>query len=160
VKVDYQVRCLDCEPRAPDDPPHRIRAVDGEAGFRTACTRDDFGGTGMYSIAVETNERQVNGNEGYALEIRQLALGAANAERGCRVSLREGPNTYEAKCGEDPPDASVPCQLIARGERGLLLGSLWCDGIPNSISGALRRSVVAPGSREPAELEVHGCPGL
>jgi hypothetical protein len=157
VEIDYQVRCLSCEPRAPDEPPHDIHAVLGRMGFRVSCTRDQFGDARVLSFAADTNERQVNGSEGFSVAIRQAVPGPDPGPT-CRVNAREGVNKYEGRCGADEPTDEVPCQVTMDVDDGVLVGTLLCRNI--SDEGGAQRSIVASESDEPAEFKVHGCPGL
>src|SRR4029077_11887286 len=36
--IAYQVRCVDCTPRAVDDNPHTVSALDGDSGYKVACS--------------------------------------------------------------------------------------------------------------------------
>jgi hypothetical protein len=155
VEIDYQVRCLDCQPRAADDPPHDITALMGKQGFRVSCTGDDYGDTKAISFSAETNELQANGNQGFGLAIRQ-ALPGDDPGPSCRVNAREDVNEYEGRCSADDPTDEIPCQVAMDFEDGLLKGTVLCRNIPDEVGA--RRSIVASGSVEPAEFTVHGCP--
>ena len=87
IEIDYQVRCLDCQPRAADEPPHDIHALQGRMGFRVSCTRDKVGGTKIVSFSADNNERQINGNDGFSLAIRQ-AVPESDPGQNCRVYAR------------------------------------------------------------------------
>jgi hypothetical protein len=155
VEVDYQVRCLGCEPRAPDEPPHNIKAVTGMDGFRVSCTRDDYGDMRVLSFAADTNQLQVNGSQGFGLAVRQAAPGP-DPGPSCRVNAREGVNKFEGRCSADEPTDEIPCQVVMDLDDGLLEATLLCRNI--SDEAGARRSIVASGSDEPAEFTVHGCP--
>lgn len=159
IKIGYQVRCLDCEPRAADDPPHDLRVVDGSEGFRTACTREPWDDGAMYALELDTSQRQSNGTGGFAFGVQQARIGE-DPGPNCRIRVREGQNTYEGRCSAAPPSAELPCQLALRAQDGVLFGSVACEHIPNLATTALWRSVFTPLTRDPAEFEVHGCPGL
>lgn len=155
VEVDYQVRCLGCEPRAPDEPAHDISAVMGRQGFRVSCTRDEYGDTRVLSFSADTSEPQINGNKGFSLAIRQAEAGP-DPGPSCRVNAREGVNKYEGRCSADDPTDEIPCQVLMDFDDGLLEGTLLCRNIADE--GGARRSIVASESDQPAEFTVHGCP--
>jgi hypothetical protein len=156
IDVDYQVRCLDCVPRAPDEPPHDVTAVTGgKHRYRVTCTGDEYGDAKTIAFALDTNELQVNGNQGFGLAIRQ-ALPGPDPGPSCRVNAREGVNRYEGRCSADDPTDEIPCQVVMDWDDDLLAGTLLCRNIRDE-AGAYR-SIVASGSDEPAEFTVHGCP--
>lgn len=157
LKIDYQVRCLDCDPRTADDPAHELRAVNGSAGLRVSCSSDTLDGLRTFNVEVSSSERQSNGAEGYSLAIRQAAVGD-DPGSACHVLAREGANSYDGRCAAEPPSPEIPCQVAVRMEQGVLLGSVLCDRIPNLATTALWRSLVKPRTHEPAEFEAHGCP--
>jgi hypothetical protein len=157
VEADYQVRCLDCEPRAADEPAHDVRAVEGQRDFQVFCTRDRVAGVSVVSFGADSDRVQVNGNQGFGFEVRTMVPGA-DPGSSCQVLLHEGVNRYEGRCSAAEPDPEIPCQVTSSAEGGTLRGSLLCANLPNASSAQLRRAVVRSLTREPAEFEVHGCP--
>jgi len=155
VEVDYQVRCVDCTPRAPDEPAHDITAVTGQHGFRVSCTGDEYGGSKTVSFSVDTNELQSNGNQGFSLAIHQ-ALPGPDPGPSCRVNAREGVNRYEGRCSADDPTDEIPGQVVMHWDEHLLASTVLRRHIRDEIGSS--RWIVASGSEEPAEFTVHGCP--
>ena len=37
IDIDYQVRCLICEPRSPDDAKRQLMVLDGDQGYQVDC---------------------------------------------------------------------------------------------------------------------------
>jgi hypothetical protein len=155
VDVDYQLRCLDCAPRAPDEPAHDITAVMGKEGFRVSCTGDEYGDTKTISFSADTNQLQVNGSQGFSLAIRQ-ALPGPDPGPSCRVNAREGVNTYAGRCSADDPTDEIPCQVAMDWDDDLLTGTVLCRRIRDEVG--VTRWLVASGTEEPAAFTVHGCP--
>jgi hypothetical protein len=155
VDVDYQLRCVDCAPRAPDEPAHDITAVMGNEGFRVSCSGDEYGGTEAISFSADTNQLQINGSQGFSLAVRQAVPGP-DPGPSCRVNAREGVNRYEGRCSAEEPTDAIPCQVMMDWDDDLLTGTVLCRNIRDEIG--VSRWLVASGTEEPAEFTVHGCP--
>ena len=159
IDVDYQVRCIDCQPLAPDDAIRRVTVLDGESGFRVQCSVFRRGGDRRLSFSARyTDEESANANYSFGLD--QANLDSANPGSGCLVVVSEGNNTYEGKCTGGDPDADAPCRVELEEEDGIVMGSVLCEAIPNKNTGMFTRHVVAPNSQSAARFEVHGCRGL
>src|SRR5689334_9073826 len=110
LDFNYQVRCLDCEPRSNDDPARDVHAVDGEDELTINCSVVDRGGDRLVSISVEhTDDR--TGTVDYSLSIDQANLDSKDPGNGCRVHVKEGPNVYEGNCTGGDPNEETPCMI-------------------------------------------------
>ena len=97
----------------------------------------------------------------FALRIRDLGLDDKDPGDACEVTVSEGNNTYEGKCTREDPDAEHPCKVMVNREDSRLLGSVFCQNIPNRSNQSSMRHVVAPLETEaPAQFELHNCDGL
>jgi hypothetical protein len=157
IDIDYQVRCLECEPRAADDPVHDVHAAPGADGFQVSCSRDRLDGVSVFSFGADSDAVQSNGVRGYGFEVLEMAIGP-DPGSSCSVLLHEGANRYQGRCAAGDPDQDTPCQVTSSIEHGVVRGSLLCVNVPNAATGELRRSVVKSLTRDPAEFQVHGCP--
>ena len=157
-KVDYQVRCIDCDPLAMDDPERKIRGLDGERGFSVSCRSTVQGGDRYVTMSAlhETSDPASN----YGITIAQVNLEADDPGGNCRVTVVEGNNTYEGVCSEDDPAPAGGCKVDIDVDGTTIQGSVFCNKIPNRSTTEFVRYVVAPSSDEPAEFEVQGCEGL
>jgi hypothetical protein len=159
--IAYQVRCVDCTPRAMDDSPHMVSALDGDSGYKVACgatrpTKDlaiTFSATFIDAKHPSTN---------HSIKILQADIESkTNPGAGCRVVVSEGSNTYEGKCTSGSPTDDQPCQVKFKPvAQGIVKGTLLCQNIPNNSEATLTRHLVSPGTDKPASFEVDGCTGL
>ena len=159
-KIDYQVRCIDCEPRSMDDPSRAIRGLDGERGFAVSCRATRQGGDRIATFSAMHTDTGDPANN-YGITIDQVNLDGGDPGSSCRVSVTEGNNTYEGVCAPDepePPNAPCPVELELDGD--VIQRSVYCDDIPNRSTTMITRYVVAPGEDAPADFEVQGCTGL
>lgn len=145
--VNYQVRCLDCEPRTADDPERDLSVVDGD-GASLRC--ESVGG--LVTLVIEA------GN--YAFEIHNARLG--NDPGGqCEVRVTEGSNEYRGACKAEGSDDAQPCEVELNADGTGFVGRVYCDQIRHHRSASLFRYVVAPGTGdEPADVVASGCSGL
>jgi hypothetical protein len=159
VEVDYKVRCLDCTPRAQDDPVRNISALDGERDFTTRCdVARRSGGRVVTFEAVHSDPG--NSARNYSFRVSQVPLDGSPGV-GCSVRVVEGSNRYEGRCTDGEPDADRPCQVEVEVEDGIVTGSVHCVRIPNTANASVHRYVTAPRSAgRSASFEVHGCDGL
>jgi hypothetical protein len=159
VDVDYQVRCIDCEPRAADDAARDIRAIDGELGFSVECSVTERGGDRLLTFrAIYTDAERAS--RSYGISLVQANVEGGDPGGSCLVVVTEGSNTYEGDCSADEPDEESPCQVELEAEDGIVVGSILCEGVPNKNSSMSTRHVVDPNSEDPAKFEVHGCRNL
>jgi hypothetical protein len=158
VDVDYQVRCIECDPRAPDDAARRVRALDAEAGFTVECRVEESRGDRLLTFSVRYEDKADDSNS-YGLSLVQANLDAADPGGSCRVTVFEGSNTYEGHCSAELA-AGVTCQVELGAEAGIVTGSILCREVENKNAPGYKRHVVAPSSTDPAEFKVHGCVGL
>jgi hypothetical protein len=152
VEVSYQVRCINCSPRAADDSPHAVTALDGENGFHVSCDIEQPAKDRLISFSVQ------NGN--YAIKILQAALDKPSPGTNCSVVVIEGSNTYRGACTDGSPTADEPCQVKLGVSHGNVTGTLLCENIPNDSDATVMRHVVKPGTDQPTAIEVDGCSGL
>lgn len=158
VDLSYQVRCLDCDPRAPDSAARRIKAVEGELGLKLECRARSIEGTRR--VTWLSDHRRQNSDDSYMLSITNLNIEGEESEGPCEVAITEGPNTYKGACGSDDPTPGRPCKVSVDVEDGVVRGEVYCDDIPNEVTNSLTRYLVAPVSREPATFQVYGCRDL
>lgn len=159
VDVDYQVRCIDCQPLAPDDAARSVQALDGEAGFRVECNVARREGDRLVTFTAAHGDEESPRNN-YSFGMLQANLDSSNRGSGCRVVVAEGNNTYEGRCTSGDPDSDQPCRVELEVEDGIVLGTVLCEGVPNKNTAMFTRHVVAPNSQSAARFEVHGCRGL
>ena len=157
VGLSYQIRCLDCQPRALDDVARNVKAVDEEAGHRLACRVEDRDGTKRvtFSLAHDSSDETKN----YSLRVNNGNL-TGGTDDPCELTIVEGANTYKGGCSSEEPNADRPCQVSFELDRSVLRGSLYCNNIGNEATANVTRYVVAPLSREPVKFEIYGCTGL
>jgi hypothetical protein len=146
--VNYQVRCLDCEPRVADDLERDLAVVDGEQGSSLRC--ESVGG--LVSLEIETSA--------YAFKILNARLGSDPGDR-CEVRVKEGINEYRGGCKAEGSGDAQPCEVELTADGSGFVGRVYCDQIRHNLTSSLFRYVVAPGTRdEPAEVVASGCSGL
>jgi hypothetical protein len=146
--VNYQVRCLDCEPRVADDPERDLAVVDGEQDSSLRC--ESVGG--LVSLEIETSE--------YAFKILNARLGNDPGDQ-CEVRVKEGINEYRGFCKAEGSDDEQPCEVELTADGSGFVGRVFCNQIRHHLSNTLLRYVVAPGTTdEPAEVVASGCSGL
>jgi hypothetical protein len=157
IDLAYQVRCVDCDPRANDDPARAIHNVDGEEGLTLTCSVIERGGERLVSFAIEHTDSETNSVD-YSLSVDQASLDSKDPGSGCRVRAKEGSNTYEGLCTGDDPSDETPCSLTDLKQSGNgVTGSLHCVHIPNKAQPELTRHIAAPSSTKAAKFEVTGC---
>jgi len=161
VDLAYQIRCLDCNPRAPDDDPREIKAVDGEDGYRLTCDVKKVGGSRRVNFAIEQTANDAS-TDGHAFRVELANLDGEDTTLQCSVHVLEGVQSYAGACSSDaPPDSGGPCQANFRLEKGVIKGGVYCDNIPVEAAPEITRYIVAPGTRDsPAQIQIYGCHGL
>ncbi|MDH5674337.1 MAG: hypothetical protein OEZ06_19585 [Myxococcales bacterium] len=154
----YQVRCVDCTPRANHDPIRDIETLDEESGFSVRCvaTRQE---NGERILTFETHFSDPEGKaDSYSIRVDRANLDANGPGNSCSVTVVEDANTYEGGCTGGETGGKTPCQVILSEEGGIVEGSLLCTDIPNANNGMLSRHVTKPLSNDaPAHFVVHGC---
>jgi len=158
VGMSYQVRCIDCQPRALDDTARNVKTVDEENGHQTACRVDSSSGTKRVTFSVEHDSSDESKN--YSVQISNGNVTGDESDGPCQVTVVEGANTYQGACGTDEPTADRPCQVSFNVDKGVLKGNLYCADITNEATANVTRYIVAPLTRGAASFEVYGCPGL
>ena len=159
VDVDYQVRCVECEPIAPDDAVRRVQALDGEEGFTVDCSVARRSGDRLLSFSASFVDPGASRNN-FSIGLSQVNLDRADPGGSCSVSVSEGDNSYEGKCTAGDPTSEEPCQVELEAEDGIVMGSVLCEHMPNRNAAMITRHLVAPSSESAARFEVHGCRGL
>lgn len=159
VDLDYQVRCIDCEPRAADDAVRRVMALDGEDGFSVDCNVARREGDRLVTFTAAYTDEERSRNS-YSFGVIQANLDASGPGGSCRVVAVEGDNSYEGKCTGGDPSEEEPCRVELEAEDDIVMGSVLCENIPNRNSAMITRHLVAPNSESAARFEVHGCRGL
>lgn len=157
IEMEYQVRCVRCEPLAPNDPPRRVRALPGDDGMDIRCSIEEISGDQRLTMSAVYLDPE-DDSRNYAFQISQL-----NMEGGpggsCQVKVIEGANTYEGGCTDDAPTASAPCRIEHTTEDNVIRGTLLCENISNANVNTARH-LTQPGSdTEAFEWEVWNCGG-
>jgi len=157
VALSYQVRCLTCQPRVPDENAHEIKAVNGEGGLQLECRVNRIGGTRRVSFS----STHPKGDDTYSLSVTNGNIDGDESEGPCQVDLTESGNSYSGACGSDDPTEDRPCKISFEERNGVIKGGVYCLNIPNVGNRTSTRTLVSPATRdEPATFEVHGCKGL
>jgi hypothetical protein len=158
VGMSYQVRCIDCQPRAVDDAARSVKAVDSESGYKLTCKVDNDSGTKRVGFSIV--HESANADQRYSLSVSHANLNDEESDGPCSVRVIEGANTYEGGCGSDDPTEDRPCKVSFEVKGGVLHGSLFCSKIASDATAAIVRYVAAPLSRDPSDFEIYGCTGL
>jgi len=156
LDTDYQLRCLDCQPRTADEPEREVALLDGEFDWRVTCALSRISGNdSMNLVALHESERT---SERYGIRVTRATVGEDEQSDECRVRITEGANTYEGACTSDEPSEDTPCQVEFEREGEIISGSVYCRRIPNMANLTSYRYLVDPGSNDKAaKLEVHNC---
>ena len=157
MDFNYQVRCIDCEPRSNDEPARDIRAVDGEDDLTLTCTLLDRGGERFVSFSLEHANEDADDGVDYSFALEQVNLASGDPGSGCRVKVKEGNNLYEGLCTGDDPTDDVPCQVEVEEEGDGIKGSVHCVHIPNKAQSTITRHIATPSTEKAAKFEVTGC---
>jgi len=149
--VSYQLRCLDCNPIAPDGPKRDFSTTDGQNGTRLSCRASN----GLVSLEIV--------GEGFMFKILDARPGDQPGNQ-CEVQVSEGgtSNEYRGACKPVDGAGMQPCEveLVSDGDGGFA-GTVECHRIPHRVTSAAFRHVVAPGSTDkPANVSAQGCAGL
>jgi hypothetical protein len=159
IQLSYQVRCLDCNPRAPDDNEHVIKNVDGEDGYKLTCQVKKENGVRRVDFSVAHTSSDAASS--YTFTLEKGSLDGDDSSGECQVTVIEGDNTYKAPCSSDEPSDDSPCQAQFSVDKGVIKGGVLCNNILNEAASTLTRYVVSPGTRtDPAGFSLYGCAGL
>ena len=156
IDFNYQVRCIDCEPRSNDDPARDVHAVDGEDGLTLTCSAIDRGGDRLVSFSIEHTDPKTGGVD-YSFSLDQANLDSSDPGAGCRVNVKEGSNSYEGNCTGKEATEDEPCIVKLEKAGDGVTGSLHCVHIPNKAQPTIQRYIVAGGKESAAKFEVTGC---
>ncbi len=157
VDVSYQLRCIDCEPRAADDSAHTINALDGENGYSVTCNVDRRGKDRLVTFSAGVSD-STHPSKSYAFKIFQADVDKSDPGGSCHTEVVEGSNTYDGPCSSGDPSSDWPCQLKLKLKNGVIKGTVLCNAIPNHNDSTLTRHLVDPGTMDPVSFEIHGCP--
>jgi hypothetical protein len=160
LDIDYQVRCLDCEPRAPDSLRHNFATLDGEQGFTLLCSTADQGGDRLLSFSATYLDPEGAESKNFSIRLISANLDANDPGNGCRVVATEGGNTYEGHCTAAEPSGDDECQVKLDVEHHTVVGSILCEKFPNRSTNEVVRYLVKGGSDKPADFVFEGCKGL
>lgn len=165
VDVDYQVRCLLCEPRAPDDDKRQIEALDGDMGYAADCNIVASGKNRVLNFSL--NYDTDGDAKDHSLQVSEAPIGDAGPGSKCLVRVKERANTYVGGCTDGEPEPDAECQVKAEIEDDVVKGTIFCDEIPNDNIASSKRHLVLSdrlGSDHddltPATFELHGCSGI
>lgn len=166
VEIDYQVRCITCEPRSPDDPRRGVKLIDGERGYVVDCHTSVVDGDDVLSFSLSYDDPD-DSSARHSIEVQRVEYTGDDPGSKCEVVVRERNNRYVGGCTADDPTAETPCQVRLGVEDGILRGTLLCAEIPNEGIATSTRHLVrsesgdaATPDESPAEFEIHGCTGL
>jgi hypothetical protein len=160
IELAYQVRCLDCDPRAPDYTEHNIKHVDGEAGYAMACSVTKLDGARRVTFSA-THIDPMNSSTDHSLKVSLANIDGDDTDRPFDVRILEGATTYVGSGTSDSPSDSQPCQARFTVKDNVINGGLYCAHIPSDSDIANNRYVVAPAtSSDPAPFKLYGCQGL
>ncbi len=174
IDLDYQVRCLDCEPRSPDDPKRVFALLDGDLGeepdsfYELRCHANTVGKHRVLTFSAKYTS-PTNDSKDHSFKVAQVEFEGDDPGSNCNVEIREGSNHYKGKCGGDAPlsTADVPCQIALAVENGILNGTLRCVDLPNESLKTSTRHIVRSDRADPmadddkpATFEFDGCTGL
>jgi hypothetical protein len=147
IELDYQIRCLDCQPASMDEVPHKIDAVAGDSDVAVSCHTTGSKPELTFSLQGAS----------YMFRIRAASLAGKDPGDGCVVTVKEGSNTYEGGCTAGDPTEDQPCQVQLKQDDDVITGSVLCRNIPNALTPTVRRNIVAPSTSKAAEFEIHNC---
>lgn len=159
LDAEYQVRCLDCEQHATDDPAREVSRIGGELDTKITCSVSKIDGERSLNLLLDYNPGRESSR--YGLRITRGLIDSAEQDDECTVRINEGQNNYEGACSGEDPTESLPCKVTFETEGEIISGTVYCDKIANPSNLVSDRYVVQPGTRDkPAKFEVHNCPGL
>jgi hypothetical protein len=159
LDANYQLRCVDCEPRTGDDPEREVALLDGESDFVISCDVKRI--SGKQSLSLSFTHDVSRSSERYGIRITRANIDADDQSNECKVRITEGANIYEGACTGDDPTTEQPCKVSFTHKDEIVSGSIYCDKIPNQGNLASFRYLVNPGSDTKAmKLAVHNCTGL
>jgi hypothetical protein len=158
IDMGWQVRCLNCERTAQDDPARAVKNVSGENGLTLKCDVRKVSGTRRVEFSID--HPSSNQDDKYGIDLALGDLDSSDPSDAC-VTVREGDNTYSYMCPNEDDAFTNPCQASFSVKDNIISGTVICEKIPNSGTNELTRSVVAPGSRtDGASFKLYGCAGL
>lgn len=159
LDANYQVRCLDCEPRTGDDPERDIALLDGEDDFKITCDVKRISGKRSMTLVVSHNSERESSR--YGFRITRANIDDVDQPGECKIRVTEGANVYEGACTGGEPSTEQPCTVEFDRKAEIVEGRVYCDKIPNQANLASFRYFLDPGSNDdPMKFEVHNCTGL
>ncbi|MDD9933515.1 MAG: hypothetical protein OXT09_07930 [Myxococcales bacterium] len=160
MDIRYQVRCVDCEPRAPDDPVRDVELLDGEQGYTIMCRANTRDGDRLLTFSTTFINPDME-SENFSISVLQVNLDDDDPGSDCSVQVKEGSNTYEGDCTSGDPTVEEPCSVDFSVDGDVVTGEIFCADVPNRNMAMTKRHLVAPGEEEEgAQFELHGCTGL
>lgn len=165
IELDYQVRCLICEPRAPDDAKREIMTLDDDQGYQVDCHVSTVGKDRVlsFSAVYDAPDSVMD----HSIELLQAAYEGDDPGSKCLVRVREKSNRYIGKCTGGDPTPDAPCQVEVHVSDGIVKGTLFCDEFANEAIKSSKRHLVISDASDPdapdlvpATFEIHGCRGL
>lgn len=161
LDAQYQLRCVDCTPRVPDEPVREIQALDGEQGFEIECFVSGHGDQKELTMSGKYVD-PAQSSKSYEFRIARARYKGNDPGSACQVRILESGNKYAGKCTSGTPTHDEPCEVHFERDGDIVNGSVFCNNIPNpSTSPETTRHVVAPHETDqPVKFEIHGCTGL
>ena len=165
IDIDYQVRCLICEPRSPDDPKRQIATLDGDNGYDVDCHVSTVGKDRVLSFSAFYDAEGTSMD--HSIEVLQAAYTGDDPGSKCLVRVRERSNRYVGNCTGGNPEPDAPCKVEIDVKDGIVDGTVLCDEFANEASATSKRHLVLsdrPDPKaddlQPATFAIHGCKGL
>ena len=162
LRMDYQMRCLDCQ-NAADYDPRRIKALDGEKNLAIDCFVSEEGGERVLSFSALYRDPQ-SSSKSYEIKVSQARLDKKDPGDSCKVSVEEGGTTYggkNGKCTADAPSDETPCQVELQVDGDIIDGTVYCKKLTAAGNIGVWRHLVEPFTEsDPAVFELRNCVGL
>ncbi|HKU44625.1 MAG TPA: hypothetical protein VJR89_40980 [Polyangiales bacterium] len=155
LETEYQLRCLDCQPRTGDEPTREIAQLDGEFDMTIECAVSKISGKRSLKLDVKHKD--------YGIRLNRVNIDDKAQSSECEVQVVEGANTYRGTCTGDDPGEDTPCKVSFKrdGDTSIVKGSVYCDQITLLGAPSNYRYLVDPGTEEDAaKFEIHNCDGL
>jgi hypothetical protein len=159
LDADYQVRCLDCQPRTADEPEREVALLNGEFDTTVTCAISRVGGE--RSMTLTMGYKTSSTEQRYGFRITRGDIDSEEQTDECEVQILEGANTYKGTCSGDDPTENVPCKVTFKPDGEIVNGTMYCEkmtlvGAPTNF-----RYLVDPGTTDKsAKFAVHNCSNL
>jgi hypothetical protein len=162
LEADYQLRCIDCDPRMPDAPIREVALLDGEEGWKISCSIKEL--SGRPAMTLDARYQGERADDKHGLRITRAHIGG-DVNDQCVVRVTEGVNEFEGGCtkGDPDPEANMPCKVSFKVyDQQIIRGNVLCDQLPQPAAQTNFRYLVKPGGKrdQGMSFEVYNCEGL